>query len=476
MRLASLRRLLRVLLACGILYPGGFPPLAGLAYAANGGYSRPGSSYSYSAPSRRPSLGGNGGYARPSASSLGSIFQGGQSGDQAVSRRSSAEALHGYRASQQPAAPSESRRPYTGSGNGGWLTEPAPRRAEPAWQGGGSYANGSYGGGSGVWNAVLAWSLLNSLSNAGSSAWFRNNRNDPGYADWRAQAEQVAARDPAVARKLSELDAAMAQTPGQPRPTTAASSTSGGHEGVWIIVALGLGGFVALWVLRNRASAAASAGPANPRAPPGLSGSAASRFRVGMTMPVDPAPFLLAAGTKVKPPPADGMISVEALGLITDGTVSLHRLYLPGRETFFVLHLGPGGTPDECRYFSLLDQITPANRDEWGFWLDPAEGVIGWPQFQTKDGKLYDRVWTPGSSRVQPRQQTETIQDLTGTSQRKLQTMLYGTRAGGVQAAPAFEYVLVTAIEQGDQAWVEVHAGIDINPAALSLPAVPLSN
>lgn len=465
MRLPSLLRLLRVLLACGLLYPAVLP-----AYAANGGYSRPG--FSYSASSRRPSVGGSGGYARPSASSLGSIFQGGQSGDQAISRRSSAEALRNYRASQQPAAPSESRRPYTGSGNGGWLTEPAPRRAEPAWQGGGSYANRSYGGGSGVWNAVLAWSLLNSLSNAGSSAWFRDNRNDPGYADWRAQAEQVAARDPTVARKLSELDAAMAQ----PQPTAAAPSNSGGHEGVWIIVALGLGGFVALWVLRNRASAAASAGPANPRAPPGLSGSAASRFRVGMTMPVDPAPFLLAAGTKVKPPPPDAMISVEALGLISDGTVSLHRLYLPGRDSFFMLHLGPDGAPDECRYFSLLDRVTPANRDEWGFWLDPAEGVIGWPQFQTKDGKLYDRVWTPGGSRVQPRQQTETLQDLAGTTQRKLQTMLYGTRAAGVQAAPAFEYVLVTAVEQGDQAWVEVHAGIDINPAALALPAVSLSN
>ena len=340
MRLASLQRLLRVLLACAILCPAVLPTLAVPAYAANGGYSRPGSSYSYSAPSRRPSVGGNGGYARPSTSSLGSIFQGGQSGDQAISRQSSAQALRDYRASQQPAAPSESRRPYTGSGNGGWLSQPGPRRPEPSWPsggyGGGSYANRSYGGSSGVWNAVLAWSLLNSLSNASSSAWFRNNRNDPGYADWRAQAEQVAARDPTVARKLSELDAAMAQ----PQPAATASSTSGGHEVVWIIVALGLGGFVALWVLRNRASAAASAaasgGPAaNPRPPPGLSGSAASRFRVGMTMPVDPAPFLLAAGTKVKPPPPDAMISVEALGLISDGTVSLHRLYLPGRDSFF---------------------------------------------------------------------------------------------------------------------------------------------
>ena len=28
---------------------------------------------------------------------------------------------------------------------------------------------------------------------------------------------------------------------------------------------------------------------------------------------------------------------------------------------------------------------------------------------------------------------------------------------------------MVSAVEQGGQAWVEVHAGIDVNPAALSL-------
>jgi hypothetical protein len=28
-----------------------------------------------------------------------------------------------------------------------------------------------------------------------------------------------------------------------------------------------------------------------------------------------------------------------------------------------------------------------------GLWLDPAEGMIGWPSFQTKDGKMYGRAW-----------------------------------------------------------------------------------
>jgi hypothetical protein len=196
-----------------------------------------------------------------------------------------------------------------------------------------------------------------------------------------------------------------------------------------------------------------------------------------MTFPFDPSPFLLAAGlAKVKPPEASGMISVEALGLVADGEVSLHRLYLPGHESFFMLHLGSDGTPDECRYFTLLDQVTPASQDEWGVWLDPAEGMIGWPQFQTKDGKVFDRVWAPGAGRVPPRQQAETLQDLSGTTGRKLQAMLYGARTDAPSPAPETEYVLVCAVEQSDQAWIEVYAGIDINPAALTLPAVPLDS
>jgi hypothetical protein len=157
------------------------------------------------------------------------------------------------------------------------------------------------------------------------------------------------------------------------------------------------------------------------------------------------------------------------------GSVALHRLYLPGRDSFFQYYLGPSGQPDECRYFSLLDTVTPAGRDDWAFWLDPAQGMIGWPEFQTKDGKLYGRVWAPGSSRIPPRDQTETIRDVSGDRSRALHAMLYGGNTGSPPPAPGTEYILVQAVEQDGQAWVEVHAGIDVNPAALSLPSVPLS-
>ena len=101
--------------------------------------------------------------------------------------------------------------------------------------------------------------------------------------------------------------------------------------------------------------------------------------------------------------------------------------------------------------------------------------MIGWPAFQTKDGKTYDRVWAPGPTRIPPRQQTETVQTLDGMTQRRLQAMLY---AGATGAAPPAPPRPSTSWSQrsktAGQAWVEIHAGIDINPAALTLPAVSL--
>jgi hypothetical protein len=55
-----------------------------------------------------------------------------------------------------------------------------------------------------------------------------------------------------------------------------------------------------------------------------------------------------------------------------------------------------------------------------------------------------------------------------------LQTMLYAIPTGAAAPAPSSEYVMVAAVEDGGQAWVEIHAGIDINRASLTLPSISL--
>ena len=331
--------------------------------------------------------------------------------------------------------------------------------------------------GGGPLTAVALWAALNSLSSPSSAAYFHNYQYDPGYVQWRREADREAANNPTLAAKLDQLDSQLAQMEGQPRnpsatpPARTAPAQGESSSFIWPVLFIGIVILLLLWLWRRRL-----AHPATAAATPGLTGSSATRFRVGMTMPVDPSPFLLAAGaTKVQPLEGSGMISVEAVGLLRDGAVLLHRLYLPGGKAFFQLHLGGDGQPDECRYFSRLDEVTPANGQEWGAWLDAAEGMIGWPSFQTKDGKTYGRVWAPSDSRVPPRTMEETLQLVDHTEQRQLQLMLYGGPTGGAAPAPQTEYVLVSAINAAGQAWVEIDVGIDINPAALTLPSVPLA-
>ena len=194
-----------------------------------------------------------------------------------------------------------------------------------------------------------------------------------------------------------------------------------------------------------------------------------SLFRVGMTLTLDPTPFILAAGATKVPPPSDGgnLVSVTAVGALKNST-NLYRLYLAD-DRFFQLHLDESGNPDECRYFARIDEVTPASDEEWGFWIDESEGMIGWPEFQTKDGKIYSRLWADGSSRAQPLAFIETRETAAGNKVTRLEAMLYGADTGAAAPAPPTEYVLVAMVEELGQAWVEVHAGIDVNPAALSL-------
>jgi hypothetical protein len=384
----------------------------------------------------------------------------------------SSQALRDYQAAQR-SADTYARRQPTYAGGFGWPAEAARRSS--VWEGQG-VARGPALPGSGPLTAVALWAALSSLSSPSSAAYFHNYQYDPGYVQWRREADREAANNPTLAAKLDQLDSQLAQMEGQPRnpsatpPVRTAPAQAESSGFIWPVLFIGIVILVLLWLWRRRLAHPATA------AAPGLTGSAATRFRVGMTMPVDPSPFLLAAGlTKVQPPEGSGMISVEVVGLLRDGAVLLHRLYLPGGKTFFQLHLGADGQPDECRYFSRLDEVTPADGQEWGAWLDPAEGMIGWPSFQTKDGKTYGRVWAPSDSRVPPRTMEETLQLVDHVEQRQQQMMLYGGATGGALPAPETEYVLVSAIDASGQAWVEIDVGIDINPAALTLPSVPLA-
>lgn len=363
----------------------------------------------------------------------------------------------------------------------------------------------------GLWDGLFLWFLLDNLTRPGYADFFHHHQDDPGYQQWRAEAERLARENAEIRQQLDTLDRQVAQRQGQPRdpdylpadtppevavapgedartPSITAATGSGGLGGLGLPVILLLvgGGSALLLIRRRQAVGHASAhggqgGTVDPLRRAGnilrhkISGEkyTPDHFRVGMTLTLDPTPFILAADiTKVPVPDMSGgnaLVSVEAIGTLATGTTRLTRLYLPDQRSFFQLHLGADGNPDECRFFGRIDEVSPADPSEWTFWLDPAEGMIGWPEFQTKDGKIYPRAWAPGTSRVAPHEFTETVETLGGTRTVRSYAMLYAAPTGAAAPAPETEYVLVAAVEADGQAWVEVHAGIDVNPAALSL-------
>src|SRR5690242_16574419 len=77
-------------------------------------------------------------------------------------------------------------------------------------------------------------------------------------------------------------------------------------------------------------------------------------FRVGMTLTLDPTPFIL-AGTALKvkgpPPDAPATTSVSAVGTLDGGGVTLIRLYLGDGSGFLQLWVDQAGNAAECRFF-----------------------------------------------------------------------------------------------------------------------------
>ncbi len=525
-------RLLVAVLGLALLATGpgavGFAPDAMAQLRSSGGYSRPGGSMrSGGGYSRTPSFGrsrvaprtpsSSGGYARPSlpggAYPRRPSVDSGSAWDRSYSRERSSDALSRMRAQQRQAqeqAQAQRRQPSlppARTDDGGWWrggarTPPiGPTPGTRTGRNGGWYSDRGWSPlgfpgmqrSFGLWDGVFLWFLLNNLGRAGSTDFFHNHQDDPGYRDFRAEAERRAETDPEIRRQLDELDRRLAERQDQPRDpnylppdvppdvatapradtrTPAPPAEEGG--GIPWLVLLGGAGVIGFLALRRRRAApgATQASPAAPRTRTDMPPNA-PRFRLGMTITCDPTPFLLGAGSLKVPEPTfaqgDTRVSVQAVGRIREGNEELTRLYLPGGRSFFQIYLDARGEVGECRYFTILDEVAPADEAEWGAWLDPQQGMIGWPEFQTRDGKLYARHWAPGADPVPPRLMPETSESLDGTRQRQQQAMLYAAATGLAAPAPQVEYILVSAVEEGGRAWVEIRAGIDVSPASLSL-------
>jgi hypothetical protein len=216
-----------------------------------------------------------------------------------------------------------------------------------------------------MWDAAFLWYLLDTLSQPGHAEFFHHHRDDPGYAEWRAQANRLAGQDPLLRDKLAALDVRLEGLRDEPRspdylppdtPAEVALATEPGERdsdsGWGSLLLLGLVGIVLYsgwrrlfigWRPREAGGSTPVQGGASPDRGRSDKSYTPRWFRVGMTLPVDPAPFILAADTThVRAPEAatrSGLLSIETVSEVETDGARWHRLYLPGGHDFFQAHL-----------------------------------------------------------------------------------------------------------------------------------------
>lgn len=490
------------------------------ASRSSGGYSRSSSSSSrtpsYSSSSRSSSASDKAISRANSAKALDSYRRSQEPAAPPPTRASSASASGGTGRSAAPNA--SSGKTSAGSDWPEWLGErptkvKAPRRPsadpyapyrryDPRWTPPAYAASGprSFG----VWDAAMLWFLLDTINRPGHAQFFHDNAADPGLQQWRSEAARMAQDEPALKTRLASLDSATASLADAPRQPgrlpedvadkfEPATPDDGDDDGLialiigLVVLAVVIGviiyaAVVVIRLIRRLVGRPAARGPPNSgeKSAQGESpvfnlfgGKDKSRapFRVGMTVTIDPTPFLLAGDAiKAKQPPASpgGLTNAQGVATLNSDALTLHRIYLSDAD-FLQLHLDGDGRADECRLFHVMDEIDPADEKAWGQWLDKRDGMIGWRDFQTPDGKVYQRAWSPGPKRIPPVKLHESEDSAKGLTVSTYECMLYRADTGLEPPAPTVEYVLISVVERDGQAWVEIAAGIDVNPASLSL-------
>lgn len=200
---------------------------------------------------------------------------------------------------------------------------------------------------------------------------------------------------------------------------------------------------------------------------PGEKSDPLASVQPGVQVQLDITPFVL-AGSAIATPMPPATTVVTAITRVHTFSAEWRRIYLG--EHFIQLDLGEGGMIRECRYFSKFDEITPATPTDWNFWLADEDGYIGFNLFQIPDGREYPRFWMPGEGRVRPLELSEQVErgSLGYGGGRNHQAMLYARKTGVEDPCPAVEYLMLAAVRAGDQAWVQIHTGIDLNPQVLN--------
>lgn len=407
------------------------------ASLSSGGYSRP----SFSAPSRpstpSPSYSSpsSGGYSHPSTASVPPSVPKSSAGDRAVSQSVSGDALRSYR-------------------NGSSNDDDAQKRKGPADFPSGVSPPQSYSDPAPSPAPAPSTTVVIHHDHLWSGGWGWGSP-PPVYV-------------PVPVQPAQDVYAAPVSAYPDSAPIGGVVEHRHGHRWIWWVLGIGIvgglgyvgwrymqtsgwkpqskGGFVS-----NYAAIKTEVAPSKP-----------SRYRPGMVIDIEAAPLILGAGQIQVPSSIAGTVTVERVETVRIGGQSFVRLRFA--SDFVQVHEDTAGEIDNARLFVPYDTITPADSDEWGFWLDKADGVIGLGLFEDKGGRLYARMWSPsndGKNRVEPR-------EIWGDYSRGV-AMLYGRNTDLPDPAPQTDLLLIETDEARGSASVNLYAGVDLDPASLSI-------
>ena len=208
-------------------------------------------------------------------------------------------------------------------------------------------------------------------------------------------------------------------------------------------------------------------------------------MRLGGMIQIPEVDFILYGDKlKMKPPATD--LAVIGIGTFAIGKFAGYRFYLKteGAEDFFMLQImkTPGSpTIDDCKFFSLWDEIYP---DGWDFWLGEDDGYIGYSAFDLQDSTRYFRVWeNPQAQKTVQDDGKEHIthippvdfQETTNfdpwgndTHYSNNESMLYGRELEGVTDGMT-EFLLVSCVSEGDDASVQLYVGVPVAPSTIKI-------
>lgn len=167
------------------------------------------------------------GKSAQSSSPSGGSSPFGHAGDKGFAKENAKESLHSYNAERAKFRTPENAGAggSTGSSNSGVLGRTTYNPDTYIERRGTFYRNSGYTQPGyiyrsyprfGVWDAMFMWFMLDNITRPHYSQMYYHHQNDPGFQQWRKEAEKMSGENQELKQKLATLDQEVARLKGQP--------------------------------------------------------------------------------------------------------------------------------------------------------------------------------------------------------------------------------------------------------------------